>query len=316
MAIETIKETMRGTVNTRKRKPLDDWQVIAVCVLLSSMAWLVTVMSKTYDHTINLPVRFDYDPEAFVSAQKLPKRMQLQVEGVGWRLVLHEWGFARDRLIIKPEWNEAAEACVVTPKHVFEAAQRQISDLTVTYALGDSVNVVLEPVLRIALPLGLVTDELNLEEDYQVTGPVKLHPSSLQIKGLKRDLQQLPPVLPVHFNSHKATTDVEEVVLLDLSAFKDMKFSQKEVLVSFSVGKFVPWNGAVPIVDSANHSLQRGTIWVSCQVNERELSAMKPDSFLIVLAPPRKGSKSGSVKLKRQPGHVRNVRLNLFGNLN
>lgn len=315
MPLETVRAVLNTANANRKSRPGEDWKVILVCFLFASLAWLVTVMGKTYDHTINLPVRFDYDAESYVSAQPLPKRMQLQVEGIGWKLVLHEWGLAPDRLVIKPEWNEAAEAMVVTPKSVFEAAQRQISDLEVTYALGDSVNVVLEPLLRINLPLALETSELNLAPDYQLTSDVKLNPASLQVKGLKRHLAELPPVLPVRFNAHKTIDDVEEVVPLDLSAYKDLKFSQKEVLVMFSVGKFVPWHGIVPILDSANHALRRGSVLLNCLVDERDLATLKPDSFQVIMAPAVAGSRSGAVKLKHIPAHVRDARINLLGNV-
>lgn len=294
------------------QKTPSDWTVVGVCLLLAALVWLATVLSKNYDYTISLPVRYDYDQEAFVSATPLPKRMKLQVQGTGWRLLLHEWGLAKEKLVIKPEYDPKAEACLVTPRHVYEAASRQIGDLQVTFALGDSVNAVLEPILKINLPLALISSELNLAEGFEVTSAPKLNPASLVVKGLKRDLAQLPPVLPVKLNTHKAEKDIEEVVPLDLTLYGKLKFSQKEVLVSFTVGKYVPWSGVVPVVDSVHTSHVYSRVFVRCLAAENLIGSLKPDSFKVILSGAKPGRATGSVRLLQHPTRTKDISMQIL----
>ncbi|MFA6126091.1 MAG: hypothetical protein WC699_02200 [Bacteroidales bacterium] len=82
---------------SRRRRQLI---VLIACVLIATLLWFLRALENDYTTHVDHPVRYINLPDKMVSLNKLPQRISLEVKGLGFSILRHNWNFSKTPLII------------------------------------------------------------------------------------------------------------------------------------------------------------------------------------------------------------------------
>lgn len=74
--------------------------ILLFCVVIASVLWFLRALENRYDTEITHPVEYVNLPENYVLLQPLPRKLTLEVEGLGFSILRHNWDFSKDPLIV------------------------------------------------------------------------------------------------------------------------------------------------------------------------------------------------------------------------
>jgi len=82
---------------SRRRKRLS---ILIACVLIASALWFLRAFENEYTTRVDHPVRYINMPDKMITVNSLPQRISLEVKGLGFSVLKHNWNFSKTPLII------------------------------------------------------------------------------------------------------------------------------------------------------------------------------------------------------------------------
>ncbi len=82
---------------SRRRKQLT---ILIACVLIATVLWFLRAFENEYTTRVDHPVVYTHMPEKMIILNTLPQRISLQVKGLGFSVLWHNWNFSKTPLTI------------------------------------------------------------------------------------------------------------------------------------------------------------------------------------------------------------------------
>lgn len=171
-------------VNLRNNKRI---VVFLVCLIIATTLWLLNALSKDYSATISYPVKFVNPPENRFLANKIPDKLDLEVDGGGFTLFrfkllsLSPIRLDIDEITKNIETNTGTYR--VTSRNLITEIEDQLSnELSITHISPEILVIVLDSLTTKTVPVELDIS-VDFEPQFNLKSPISTNPENVEITG-------------------------------------------------------------------------------------------------------------------------------------
>jgi len=216
--------------------------MFSILVVLSTVFWMLTVLSKDYTASIRYDVNFIDFPSKMLQTENKQVELQLQVNAPGFTILAH-------RLKIKPNIDLSVSGFIPQKKgelwNYFWLGKQSLSEvqemlpnnMQLLHIQPNRIDLLLDKMTERTVPVKFISD-LSFEQMFRQKDDVILNPSSITISGPKAVVEVVneintKPISLVDINSNQ-----QGKIKLESFNFPDVSFSHSSVNWSFDVEQF------------------------------------------------------------------------------
>jgi hypothetical protein len=195
-------------VNPGKNRRRQQITVLIICLLIATALWFLRAFENEYTTRVDHPVRYVNMPDKMITLNQLPQRISLEVKGLGFAILKHNWNFSKNPLIIDirslksvPARRKKGFVEYLPMNQYFNNFTSQLKDLKVVAIMPDTLifrfaytktrRFKVNPTLVYEAGTAAVPDSL-----------VRVNPDSVEVEGpdLMLDTLHSIPTLPIRIN--------------------------------------------------------------------------------------------------------------------
>ena len=262
-----------------------NWKAVALCVFAATIFWFFNALNKSYTTNITLPLAFDYSHENYIAVSPLPKKIRINVTGIGWNLFRKSAGVKVAPLVIP--LNRPSEVRKIVGSTLPALFSNQLDGLEINFVVTDTIYLNVQPKAGRWLTVTVDSVEQNIKSNYTLVGTVRIIPDSIFVEGPLNLVTKLkePIQLVIPQNIDENYRQDVEVILPDGQLFRR---NPPTVDVAFDVEKLIEVRDSVKL-ELAN--IPSGTwpvigikkIPVTIGIRESQVSQFDADSVRAVL---------------------------------
>lgn len=237
---EASSSPAANPANRRKNRRRQQLTILIACVLIATILWFLRAFENDYTTRVDHPVRYVNMPDKMMTLNPLPQRISLEVKGLGFSIVRHNWNFSKTPLVIDimklvPQLTKRKKGFdeYLPMNQFFNDFSAQLKDLKVLEVSPDTL------MFRFAFRKSRnikVIQSFTYDSDTFIIPDslVRITPDSVQVEGpdLILDTMGYIRTLPVKITRQGATIS-RSVGLVDIN--KLVKVNPAKVTVS--IGK-------------------------------------------------------------------------------
>lgn len=233
-----------------------DFKIVILSILGATIIWVLSALNKTYTSVIKCPIVLDYNLDETILVKPPPEFVEANVTGVGWDLLKQSISFNRQPLSIT--LDNPIETKQIAGYTIQPLLSQHLGSLNLNFIVTDSVTFNIQPKKTKRMNLKVNQASIDLEELYEIIGPILLIPDTVWLTGpqnmldtltdtlylkapfenLDEDVNQQIPVNP--FNKNLVSADPPEVkIQFDVSRMINYQQSFKIELVNFPMDSSV-----------------------------------------------------------------------------
>jgi YbbR domain-containing protein len=267
--------------------------VFLVCLFLASFLWILNALQKRYTDRISIPVQYINKPSAKELTSKLPDRLELTVDAVGYTLLQYKLNIAVSPLLVDVneltnnylENNFSTKYSISTTKHRDEFAKQISSEMTITSIRPDTITFkishVVEKLIKVYPQLSL-----NFAKEYIQLNQAQVEPESVLIKGPEEILDTLKFIYTKPIEAKNVSQSFSKKTWLIIPS--ELKSELTQVSVKIAVEQYTEAKFEVPIqVNSQPEGMTIKTfpsqVKVLCRVGISEYNKLSSSSFKAVI---------------------------------
>lgn len=209
------------------------------CLLAATFFWLMNVLNKdNYSIKLNYPLAVEYDQDAYVPMQPLPKQVSVNVSGNGWNLLRKSWlNFNAAPVVYRV--NNPTRSSYINSTTLTDQITSLFPDLHVNYVVSDTFELSFERKIRRIIPIRVDSAAIDIPHGYVITSIINVSPSLVSVEGPVSFMKSYPDTIRIKVTAPKIQTNFDESLPIPLHASPMVKVSHKDVYVSFEVGQYL-----------------------------------------------------------------------------
>jgi hypothetical protein len=267
--------------------------VFLVCLVLASFLWFLNALEKHYTDHITIPVKYINLPKNKDLTGKLPDKLEIVVDALGYTILRHKLSLSFSPLLI--DVNEItgnylenrfmSKYSISTYGHKEEFAKQISSEIAIISIRPDSISFKVSNVIDKMVKVQPVT-EITFAREFIMQKPPVVQPESVLVRGPEEILDTLryittKPVVLKNL-SQSAVQDV------GLSLEPGLKCEIDKVSVQVTVEQCSEAKFEIPVfVINQPDSLQIKTfparVKLSCRVGISQYNKLNNSSFKVVV---------------------------------
>ena len=200
--------------NFKDRDGTSRLRIILLCFLAATTFWFLNALNKEHTTTVNYPLDFLYDREAYISLEPLPENVQINVNGVGWNLLKNSLGIKVAPLQIPVE--NPLDTRKIAANTLRGLISEQLNDFKLNYVLTDTLRIHLDRRERKTVYLSVDTSGISLAPNTGIRSGVSITPDSVVLEGASNALSLLGDTLEIILDDEEITADFDAIVGIDL----------------------------------------------------------------------------------------------------
>lgn len=216
--------------------------VFSILVVLSSIFWTLTVLSKDYTATIRYDVKFVDFPDKMLQTENKDIELQLQVNAPGFTILAH-------RLKIMPKVNLSVSGFIPQKKgelwNYFWLGKQSLSEvqemlptnMQLLHIQPSRIDLLLDKKAERTVPVKFNSD-LSFEQMFRQKGEIFLNPSSVTISGPKAVVEVINEINTKSISLLNISSNNSGEVELESINFPDVSFSHSSVKWRLDVEQF------------------------------------------------------------------------------
>ncbi|MCC7233160.1 MAG: YbbR-like domain-containing protein [Bacteroidia bacterium] len=293
--------------------------VILLCLLISTIFWLLIALSHDYASQVTFPVRYMNLPMKKVVINDLPSRITLQLKTSGFRIISYD--FQKEKQAIEVDVSSklqngidvSGDILAISTRSFLADFSRQLGkDVNITGFSPDSIifNFSDRITKRLAVRSRV---HFDFEKQYDSTGSVRITPDSIDISGPPSIVNSLSWINtePIWLTGINNSVNIQA----NLPENKLLEFSPRKVNISLPVEKFTEGKVDVPVHAihvKSGFSLKTfpDIVSIRYQVALSRYNEVNPQLFdAVVDGDPLMIADAGKlpVQLVVKPGYIRSV---------
>ncbi|MDH3650032.1 MAG: hypothetical protein OEQ53_10125 [Saprospiraceae bacterium] len=291
----------RGDLRSRVR---DDRISIAICLLISLLAWLAIKLSNEYNHTFRFPVAYE-TPAELAFDRVAPTDLTAQLRAKGWTFLNMSMGQGRDTIRIPVIASGVMPSLPVLQEQLPIDLSEQITVLNITPM---QLDLRLSEKISKRVPI-IPAEDLTTASQYQFAGKIIVSPDSVTLSGTSRLLTPLAfwPTKPFLFEP--LTESFEGEIELSESSSDLIKTNVEHCIIKATVEQITEKQIYVPItiVDSLKSSIQifPDQALIKCTVGLSRFEDVERNAFKVSAVPdPSLDQKQWLVQITKLPEFV------------
>lgn len=292
-------------------------------LVLSSVFWLLTSLSKDYVDEVIIPVEYENIPDDYLIANEPITEVTASVKGYGFDLLWYWLNFEEQKITVSANpallptvsRNGGRYSYVLTSDKTGSEAKADQDELEVLRIYPDTLflKFLTKHVKQVPVKLAAKT---TYSKQFGVIGNPTLIPDSVFVSGPEAEIDSITAVF-TEFQSWENLDEsiTSEINLVGFSQFPLVQLSQSEVKVEVNVVEFTEGTVSVPLrilaEDSDNVKVYPNQVEVRYLVPLSEYDNVSADQFQVSVNLNEENSKSNSlaVLIDKQPSIVRSVRV-------
>ena len=262
-----------------KRKNL---LVFAVCMLISTLLWVLMAFNSFYTTEIFVPIRYINLPENKILPDKLPSEAKIEISGSGYQLFSYR---------LRPKLAEVlidgrnigfkGEKGFISTFHAIDYFNRQHGDVKALNVNPDTVF--LQFINRGFKKVPVVVHSfLDFAPDFNLRDSLVIRPDSIQITGSIEEIARIDRVETQSLIAQKLNKSVTYSLKLK-EPTSEVSYSPSEVAVTVNVDRFTEARIAVPVKDSKGRKTEPRIATLAFQVAFSHYDKIKASDFEITL---------------------------------
>lgn len=252
---KTVQEKSSSLLSKFSPQRLDKrLYVFLICLLFSSLFWLLTVFSKEYTTNISFNASFLNLPADKILIKDLPKQISVRVRASGFSLLGVQWSAQNDTLFIDASNVKKNISDKNTNEIYYLLLNNQLSlmaeqlggSMKVEKIIPDTVTFVFDQKSQKIVPVKLNLS-YSFAKQYQLHGKVKVIPSNIIIKGPKSVLDGINflETKPQNIKNIEATK--RHIIPLQDNKIQGVDYGINSVVAEISAEKYTEAEMMLPI---------------------------------------------------------------------
>ncbi len=294
-----------------------------LCLLLSSLFWLLTSLSNEYVDEVSIPISYHNLPEDLLIANKPINVAQAKVKGFGFDLLWYWLHFEKLEIPITADPSELPSIrrkgkeyhYVLTRDKNGRMASMENNQLEILSISPDTIFLKFTPKYMKLVPVRL-NAEISFAKQFGIVSEAVLNPDSVLLIGPQKDIDTISFVLTERQSWKDLNESVtSEVTLKKFQNLPNVRFSQTEVQVELNVVEFTEGSVTVPLLIEASRpesvKVFPNEVEIKYQVPLSSYDNINANQFQASVVLDEKNLERASlvVNLNKQPIEVTQIRI-------
>lgn len=222
--------------------------MVVLCVVAATTFWVLNALNKdNYTTVVDQPIEFYYDREEFMAVEKLPTKIQIEVNGNGWDLLRKH--FKVNVVPFPIELSNPSAQDYLLPASFQRALAEQTAPTQLTAILDDTLKIRIDRIVEEKLKVLLDTNVNPLAENIRFASEVNIQPDCVTVTGPTSIIAQLGGHFLVDIGERELRDNFSGRIPLELLEEHEefLTIAEQEVDVSFEVVEFLAGQRVVRI---------------------------------------------------------------------
>lgn len=243
-----------------------------------------------------------------------PEEVSINVTGGGWQLLKRTISVNSEPVMITPENPVTTQ--YFTAANLLPVFSSQLSDVNVNYIATDTIFFKIDPYAEKMLQIKLDSSSIQLKENFYITSILTVDPDTVNFRGPRSLVNQLPEVFMVALSEKNIDDDYDEELSLDLFSPSLIKKDPEVIHIEFDVEQFVDESTELNLelvnfpYDSSVY-VQNNLLTATFKVQRSLRDELKQNDILVIadLNNIRSADSTITVEVMDLPRHVKNFSL-------
>ncbi|MBR9997825.1 MAG: hypothetical protein KFF73_02585 [Cyclobacteriaceae bacterium] len=222
-----------------------DIKVVVLSVLGATIIWVLSALNKTYTSVITCPIVLEYARENTIQVKPPPEFVEANVTGVGWDLLKQSISFNKEPLMIT--LDNPVETKQIAGYTIQPLLSQHLGSLNLNFIVTDSLSFNIQP--KISKKINLKVDQatLDLENLFEIIGPIQLIPDTARFTGPKTMLDTLSDTLYLKLPFENVDDDVDQTVAVNPFNQNLISSDPPEIQIRFDVSRMISFRQSFSI---------------------------------------------------------------------
>ena len=225
-----------------------------ICLCLATFFWLLNSLGHSYVSNLECNIEYKNQPKGKVVLNELPKKINIQIKGLGFDLLAYKLSFSTPILKIDLSRiggltkSNGLNYNTIASSSYSSSILNQLGDqLEIKSIYPDSILFITDKEISKQVKIVPLTD-LNFEKQYQLFGEILIKPTITTIYGGKSIIDTINEVYTENLNYNKLSQTVTESVGFN-EEYKRLKIRMEpnKALIHIPVEKFTEYSKSITI---------------------------------------------------------------------
>jgi len=218
---------------------------------LSSVFWMLTVLSKEYTSTITSKVVFENYPTDKLLIDENDVVLQMQVKAPGFALLAHQFNFFStiplnvENFMTKRKginW----EYFWIGDQSLSEVQESLPNNIQLLHVQPNRIELIFGEKTQKIIPISLKSD-LSFEQLFRQKGLIQLQPDHITVSGPKAVIDAIESVSTQELNLQNLDKSTQGKISLEASRHQEVSYSADEIGYLLNVEQFTEGKVIIPI---------------------------------------------------------------------
>jgi hypothetical protein len=250
----------------------------------AAIIWVLSAWNKTYTSVITCPIELDYEKENTILVKPPPDHVEANVTGVGWDLLKQSISFNREPLLIT--LDNPVETKQMTGYAIQPLLSQHLGSLNLNFMVTDSLTFNIQPKVSKTMILKVEEASIDLENLFEIIGPIQLIPDTARLTGPKTMLDTLRDTLYLKPPFDRIDEDVNQEIAVNPFNKNLISANPPEVLIQFDVSRMINFRQSFSVepVNFPNDStimIKPGQVVLNFRIQEEFIDIFPESDFVI-----------------------------------
>ncbi|MBN2264153.1 MAG: hypothetical protein JW735_14635 [Prolixibacteraceae bacterium] len=265
--------------------------IFLLCVVVSSILWLVSVLGKSYEVEVGIPIRYTNLPKDKVLVNEPPHKINVMLKSYGFTLLRHKiqltinpinFNVKQFTLNMMDDVNRN-EFSLNLNQYLPQISKQVSSEITLLKISPEIINFKFDQIVSAKKK---VKHNFKLEFDthYFLSDSISFDPDSITVSGPKSIIDSICCVetRQLVFNNINATVNKKNIKLQEI---EQVQFDRKKIATNIPVSLYTEYNAEISIEkinvpDSVNMIILPPKVKVKCLVPVEKYANINNTSFI------------------------------------
>lgn len=227
--------------------------VIIICLLVSTLFWLLKALNEEYSTEVELPIEFRNIPQDYSFYDNPPESLIVTVEDDGFMIIRYKFSFVFSSLKFdvsdyfeqKVESQNSGDITLNKSSLIKGIEEVLLSSTKIVNIFPEDIVIPFSKLREKKLPVQVMA-EISTENQYIVNGSMMTVPDSVSVVGNEQQLAEIKAIYTQPVKAYDLKDTLKRKV--DLQAIEGLEILQDEVQLTIPVEAYTEKILEVPIV--------------------------------------------------------------------
>lgn len=289
--------------------------MISVCIAVSCMFWLLTVLNKQHVAVIRFPIVYANIPENKVAINELQNYLNVEVSSQGWDLLIHALSLNPEPIMLNI--GSGKKFSFFSVKSKMDYLKEQISSkFKIINVTPDTIYFNFETKMVKTVPVKL-NASITYAKQYDIVDKVEIIPDSIAVSGPVSVVAEIDYLETEQVVLNELSTPIQKSLKIIIPDNKLLFIYNKNVELNLNIDKFTENTLEVPI--EINNSFKNHIVkifpaktTITYLVALSKFDKVTPNLFKAVvnLSVNDAAITKLNVQLVKQPSFIKSVKIN------